>query len=49
MAEVAAELGLPYCLSTASSSTLEEVAAASGSGDRWYQLYWPLCVFVSFS
>ena len=27
--------------STAASHTLEEMAAASGTGPRWYQLYWP--------
>ncbi|RHZ46583.1 putative FMN dependent dehydrogenase [Aspergillus thermomutatus] len=32
---------VPYILSTASSTSIEEVAAASGDGARWYQLYWP--------
>jgi lactate 2-monooxygenase len=32
---------VPMVLSTASSHTLEEVAAASGAGPRWFQLYWP--------
>jgi len=41
VAEVAAELGVPYVLSTAASSTIEEVAKANGDGKRWYQLYWP--------
>lgn len=41
VATIATELGLPYTLSTASSSTIEDVAAASGSGHRWFQLYWP--------
>src|SRR5947209_11720187 len=41
VATVATELGLPYVLSTASSSTIEDVAVASGSGHRWFQLYWP--------
>ncbi|OPC83760.1 alpha-hydroxy-acid oxidizing enzyme [Embleya scabrispora] len=40
-ARAAAGLGLPMVLSTASSYSLEEVAAASGSGPRWFQLYWP--------
>jgi isopentenyl diphosphate isomerase/L-lactate dehydrogenase-like FMN-dependent dehydrogenase len=40
-ARAAAALGLPMVLSTASSYTIEEVAAASGDGPRWYQLYWP--------
>jgi len=41
LAEVCAEIGVPYILSTAASSSIEEVAAASGDGHRWYQLYWP--------
>jgi lactate 2-monooxygenase len=42
MASVATDLGIPYIMSTASSSTIEEVASASGpTGDRWFQLYWP--------
>jgi len=28
-------------LSTAASATIEDVAAAGGSGQRWFQLYWP--------
>ncbi|MFN2518849.1 MAG: lactate 2-monooxygenase [Jatrophihabitantaceae bacterium] len=40
-ARAAAELGLPMILSTVSSYSLEEVAAASGAGARWFQLYWP--------
>jgi len=27
-------------VSTAPSTTMEEVAAAGGDGPRWYQLYW---------
>ncbi|KAK8166270.1 FMN-dependent dehydrogenase [Phyllosticta citrichinensis] len=42
VAEIAAELGVPYIMSTAASSTIEEVARASGNGKRWFQLYWPL-------
>ncbi|KAL8908532.1 MAG: hypothetical protein Q9207_000742 [Kuettlingeria erythrocarpa] len=41
VAEIAHEIGVPYILSTASSSSIEEVAEASGDGARWYQLYWP--------
>jgi lactate 2-monooxygenase len=41
LASVCAELSVPYILSTASTSSIEEVAAASGPGPRWYQLYWP--------
>jgi isopentenyl diphosphate isomerase/L-lactate dehydrogenase-like FMN-dependent dehydrogenase len=47
---VAAELGVPMIMSTASSHSIEEVAAASGEGPRWYQLYWPndddVCVSI---
>ncbi|TQM45490.1 lactate 2-monooxygenase [Pseudonocardia cypriaca] len=41
VARAGAELGVPMVLSTASSHTIEEVAAASGDAPRWYQLYWP--------
>src|SRR5699024_6216573 len=40
-ARAAAELGVPSVLSTASSSSIEAVAEASGDGERWFQLYWP--------
>src|SRR5579859_298232 len=36
----AAELGLPFVLSTVSSRPMEEVAQAMGNGPRWFQLYW---------
>lgn len=29
-------------MSTAASTSIEDVAAASGEGERWFQLYWPL-------
>jgi isopentenyl diphosphate isomerase/L-lactate dehydrogenase-like FMN-dependent dehydrogenase len=49
-AAVAAELGVPMIMSTASSYSIEEVAAANGDGPRWYQLYWPndddVCVSI---
>lgn len=41
LAEVCGQIGVPYILSTASSSTIEEVAHANRDGPRWYQLYWP--------
>ena len=41
VATVAAELGLAMTLSTVSSFSLEDVAAANGDGVRWFQLYWP--------
>lgn len=35
--------GVTYILSTAASSSIEDVAASNGSGSsRWFQLYWPL-------
>ena len=34
-----AAAGIPYCLSTSSSRTLEEVAAAAPDAERWFQLY----------
>ncbi len=39
VAEVTKELGIGTVLSTAASSTIEDVGAAAG--DWWYQLYWP--------
>ncbi len=41
VARAAASLGVPMILSTAASYSIEEVAAASGDGQRWFQLYWP--------
>jgi 4-hydroxymandelate oxidase len=35
----AAAAGIPLCLSTSSSMTMEEVAAAVPDADRWFQLY----------
>ncbi len=40
VARAAAALDVPLVLSTVSSRTLEEVAAAAGSLPRWFQLYW---------
>lgn len=31
--------GIPYCLSTTSSQTLEDVAALAPDAERWFQLY----------
>jgi L-lactate dehydrogenase (cytochrome) len=41
VARAAASVGLPMVLSTAASTTLEEVAAATADAGRWSQLYWP--------
>lgn len=44
-AKASASLGIPYTLSTASSTSIEEVAGAmtgvSDGAPRWFQLYWP--------
>jgi 4-hydroxymandelate oxidase len=40
MAQGAAAAGTIMCLSTLSTVGLEEAAAASPSGARWFQLYW---------
>ena len=40
-AAAAGKESIPYIMSTASSSTIEDVAKANGNGVRWYQLYWP--------
>jgi isopentenyl diphosphate isomerase/L-lactate dehydrogenase-like FMN-dependent dehydrogenase len=39
MAAGAAAGGIPFCLSTTSSMTIEDVAAAAPDGERWFQLY----------
>jgi L-lactate dehydrogenase (cytochrome) len=38
VARAAASRGLPYCLSTVGTTSIEEVAA-TGHGDLWFQLY----------
>ncbi|WP_370947589.1 lactate 2-monooxygenase [Amycolatopsis sp. cg5] len=40
-ARAAASVGLPFILSTASSTSIEDAAEANGDGPRWFQLYWP--------
>jgi isopentenyl diphosphate isomerase/L-lactate dehydrogenase-like FMN-dependent dehydrogenase len=39
-ARAAASLGIPMIVSTASATSMEEIAEAAGEGPRWYQLYW---------
>lgn len=42
LAAACAELSVPFTISTASTSTIEEIAAAVGpEAPRWFQLYWP--------
>jgi lactate 2-monooxygenase len=40
-ASVCRELGIPFSMSSASTSSIEEIAAANKDGKRWFQLYWP--------
>ncbi|KAG0647755.1 putative lactate 2-monooxygenase [Hyphodiscus hymeniophilus] len=40
-AAAAGRESVPYIMSTASSTSIEDVAEANGDGVRWYQLYWP--------
>lgn len=40
-ARAACKQRVPYIMSTASSTSIEDVAKANGSGIRWFQLYWP--------
>ncbi|KAF2036314.1 FMN-dependent alpha-hydroxy acid dehydrogenase [Setomelanomma holmii] len=40
-ARACAAVKVPMILSTAATRSIEQVAAANGEGDRWYQLYWP--------
>jgi lactate 2-monooxygenase len=40
-ARAAGALGVPIVVSTASATSLEDIAAANGDAPRWYQLYWP--------
>ncbi|MDX2602158.1 lactate 2-monooxygenase [Streptomyces caniscabiei] len=39
-ARAAAAQGVPYILSSASSTPMEQVADAMGDAERWFQLYW---------
>ncbi len=41
VARAARALGMPMCLSTASTSNIEEIAFILGDTPKWYQLYWP--------
>ncbi|HKY80675.1 MAG TPA: alpha-hydroxy-acid oxidizing protein [Sphingobium sp.] len=39
LARCAREVGIPFCLSTASTSSVEDVAREMAGGDLWFQLY----------
>ncbi|GAA1671156.1 lactate 2-monooxygenase [Fodinicola feengrottensis] len=40
-AKAAAAQQVPFVLSSASSTPMEQVAEAMGDAERWFQLYWP--------
>lgn len=40
-ARAAATLGLPMVISTASDTSMEDIADAAPEARRWFQLYWP--------
>ncbi|KAH6618459.1 FMN-dependent alpha-hydroxy acid dehydrogenase-like protein [Boeremia exigua] len=48
-ARAARAVGVPMILSTAATRSIEQVAAANGDGDRWFQLYWPKPAAESFT
>ncbi|MGH3008311.1 MAG: alpha-hydroxy-acid oxidizing protein [Gaiellaceae bacterium] len=39
-ARAAAALGVPFVLSSAASTSIEDISAAMGDAPRWFQLYW---------
>jgi (S)-mandelate dehydrogenase len=39
LARAAAQTGVPFTLSTAAQTTIEDLAAASGNSNLWFQLY----------
>ncbi len=41
MARAATKVNVPYTMSSAAASSIEEAAEASGEGKRFFQLYWP--------
>jgi lactate 2-monooxygenase len=41
VARAASSLGVPMVLSTAASTSIEDVASELGDCPRWFQLYWP--------
>jgi isopentenyl diphosphate isomerase/L-lactate dehydrogenase-like FMN-dependent dehydrogenase len=50
VAQACAELDVPYTLSTASTTSIEDVAGASGpKAPRWFQLYWPVSEDITAS
>ncbi|EGN97891.1 hypothetical protein SERLA73DRAFT_109154 [Serpula lacrymans var. lacrymans S7.3] len=49
-ARAAANIGVPFIMSAASSRSIEDIAKANGpSAHRWYQLYWPRTADVTLS
>lgn len=48
-ARAAASLDVPFIMSSASSRSIEDIAAANGNGERWFQIYWPKSEDVTIS
>ena len=48
-ARAAASLDIPFVMSSASSRSIEDIAAANGNGSRWFQMYWPKTDDVTIS
>lgn len=40
-AKAAAKCGVPFCLSTAATRSMETLIKEVPEGPKWYQLYWP--------
>jgi hypothetical protein len=47
-ARAAAKVGVPMVLSMAATRTIEQVAKANGTGDRWFQVSLPFRLLVYF-
>ncbi|KAF8196867.1 oxidoreductase [Mycena galopus ATCC 62051] len=43
------ETGVPFVLSTVGSRSMEDVAEANRTGERWFQLYWPRTEAITLS
>jgi lactate 2-monooxygenase len=48
-AKAAATHGVPFVLSTVASTSIEDVADATGDSPKWFQLYWSNNEEISFS
>ncbi|MDA6083002.1 alpha-hydroxy-acid oxidizing protein, partial [Escherichia coli] len=48
-ARAAASFGIPFIQSTVSSYSIEEIANATGTSPKWFQLYWSNYEDTAFS